>query len=674
MKKQKNSGQKFPTPITTPIIYPVNDNQKIITFPNLPADKPQNLEKPESKKNIPFIIQISNRLNVKHTVIQEEQPLQPRLKVLAQLALLCSITANLYSLYLHFTVDFLGTTFTAKLTASIWVISVILAGSSAWFYYGSSIKYKKIKKRPIGSYINRFCRSFFMSRTFRFLFPILLLAFILRILPTMNNSLYLDEWYWLDTAKSILTGTVISPFGFVGDYSSNLPAYPVALVLSIIKNPILSVRLTGIIFSLVTIFFLYELLKDLLGFKTAVIGSLLLAVSAWDIHMSNLGFTNTNINPMLTSGTLLLLYKIYKNKYTFRTIFLLALILAICVHLLYVAAPLVVPALLVLAYHWIKNYGSIKGKEAAIFCAYFLICLSPIIPKIIRYPDQSIARHGDFIQQNFSMAEDSKSPVGYYLDQIGLLFRDYFKGDINFQVNGLWGITIDPAIQLSSIFGILLLIVQAIRKRGDFFWLVSIFTFLLLLFVPFVLLYRTESVWRAYVTLPLIYLFASFAISKVATYFKSITKKIYDLKGLRNFFLVTITVIYFLVSIPWFNNFSEVYLKKRNIYENDICQYATALINSNIPKGSTIMMPDELCVPLITILYDSDQYQFNIIKSDTPEPLVASGSYLIIFNSYAHGGYYREDVQKIAEQIITEHPVKLVSLQSSSQPVLYVLK
>jgi hypothetical protein len=434
------------------------------------------------------------------------------------------------------------------------------------------------------------------------------------------------------------------------------------------------VRLTGVIFSLVTIFFVFELLKDMLGFKTAVVGSILLAVSVWDIHMTNLGYTNTNINPMLSSGTLLLLYKVYSNKYSIRTVFLLALVLAICLHLLYVAAPLIIPALLVLAIRWFKNRSAVKLREGALFCAYFLISLSPIFPKLMQYPEQSIGRHGDFFQQNITMAEESKSSLKYYMDQVNLLFQDYTKGDTNFSVMGLWGITIDPAIQLLSILGILLVIIQAIRKKIDLFWLIILFTFCFLLFVPFILLYRTASVWRAYIILPLIYLFATFLISQFAKFLKSITKKTYNLKGLRKFFLVTITLVYFIVSIPWFIKFSDIYLKKTPIYENIICQYATNLINDNIPRGSTIMMPDELCFPLITILYDDDQYHFISITPDNPKPVVSSGSYLIVFNSQVYTGYFREDIQKIVEQTITEPNVQLISQQSTSRPVLYLIK
>lgn len=623
-----------------------------------------------------FLKKINNRLGTFHSSVKNGRANNPNIKVQAWSFLVCAIATNLISLYLHFSVDFLIISGTAKLATVLWVISVILAGISAWLFSVTTKKNKKAKttNQPINSNRQPSIQVLFSNRTFRFMVPILLFAFILRIIPIMNNGLYLDEWYWLDTSRAILKGLVFSPFGFVGDQPSNLPAFLVALLLATIKNPILSVRLPGVIYSLVTIFFVYELLKDILGYKTAIIGSFLLAVSVWDIHMTNLGWNNVNLNPMLASGTLLLFHKINSDKYSIRTLFLLALLISICLHLLYVAALLIIPTLLVLAIHLFKKYSAVKLREVSLFCAYFLICFSPMFPKLVQYPQQSIGRHGDFLQQNINISEETKSQLTYYFDQINLLFHDYSTGKDNFSVEGLWGITLDPAIRLLSGLGILLLIIQAIRKKGDPFWLISFFTFCILIVIPFVLLYRTTSVWRAYIILPLVYLFATYAISQGAKILKFLAKKYYNRKGLRKYFLAAITLLYFIVSIPWFIEFSKVYLKKSTGYENTICQNAAVLINNFIPKGSTIYMPDEMCSPLVRILYDDDQYRFIPITPDTPKPVLDPGAYLIILNSQVYGGYFRENIQKIAEQIINEQNVQLVSMQATSQPVLYLIK
>jgi hypothetical protein len=618
----------------------------------------------------------TSALEIDTPIIQKGKTDNLNFKLPALLFFIGAIVSNLLSLYFQFSGDILAVTNIAKFAVSLWVVSVILAGISAWLYSATAKKNQTAitKERSLISRLKQSGRVIFSSRSFRFLVPILFLAFILRIISIMNNGLYLDEWYWLRTSKSILSGSVITPFGFVGDQPSNLPAFPLALLLAVVKNPVLSVRLMGVIYSLVTICFVYQLLKHLLGFKIAVVGSFLLAVSAWDVHTTNLGWNNVVINPILASGTLLLLYKIYKDKYSIRTLFLLALVLSICLHLLYVAAILIIPALLVLAIHWFRNHSSAKLREAAIFCTYFFICLSPMAPKLIQYPQLSLGRHIGFFQKNITMAEQATSSLTYYLGQVRLLSQDYFMGAKNFNQEGLWGISLDPAIQLLSILGMLLLIIQIIRKKDDPFWLIIFFTFCTLLLIPFVFLYRTDSVWRAYIILPLVYLFAAYSISHLAKFLKKIAKIYHHPKGLRKLSLVGITLLYFIVSIPWFVAFSKVYMEKSTGYESTICQYAANLINIDIPRGSTILIPDEMCAPLITVLYNNDQYHFIPITPDNQKPVVEPGFYLIILNSQAYGGYFKENIQKIAEQIITEHAVKSVSAQLTSRPVVYLIK
>jgi len=601
--------------------------------------------------------------------------IKPYSKSLAHLFLFVAIVTNLYSLYLHFSTDFLVPTDKSRLAASLWAISVLMGGISAWLYsYTTTKSQKTTKKQSILSHIKQSGRALFTSQTFRFLFPVLILAFILRIIFIMKNGFYLDEWYWLDGAKSILNGSVISPFGYVGDFPSNLPAYPVALMLAITKNPMLSVRLVGVIFSLITIIFVYELLKNLSGIKPAVAGSFLLAVSAWDIHMSNLGYPAAYINPMLASGALLLLHKIKTDKYTILTLFTLALLLAISVHLLYIATPLIISAALVLAIHWFRKHGTTKVTQALLFSTFFLICLSPLFAKLYKYPQQSIGRHKDLFQQNITLSEQSKSPLIYYADQIGLIYNDYISGESNFSSGALWGITIDPAIQVLCILGLLILIIQLIRRKDDPFWLVIIFTFFILLLIPLVVIYRTGSAWRAYIILPMLYLFATYSITQAAEFLKYVTKSPQIINWLQKYSLAAFVLLYIFICIPWFINFSKVYATRGPRYENTICQNAADLIDSKISKGSTILMPNEMCFQLITIQYTGNQYNFVSLDTDNqPSVIVNPGSYVILFHSQDYSGYFRPDIQKIAEQIIANHNGTMVSAQSPSQPVLYYL-
>ena len=281
----------------------------------------------------------------------------PKYKRLPEFLLILAVATNFVSIYLHLSKDYLAEPSTGKLATLLWVLSVILAGSSAYLFTTpfEGIKPPRIKKlfnfsKPQKSIrkIQHSVQKFFPKLSFWSLPHILIIALLLRIIPIMVNGLYLDEWYMLTAAKMILQGTIYSPFGFIGDNPSNIPAFPIAFVLAIFRNPLLSVRLTGVFESLVTIVFVYLLLKKILGTKAASVGALLLAISAWDIHMSALGWNTVIINPILVSIVLFLLYEIYSNNYSTKTIFALAFFLAICLHLLYLAAMMIIPTLVVL--------------------------------------------------------------------------------------------------------------------------------------------------------------------------------------------------------------------------------------------------------------------------------------------------------------------------------------
>ncbi len=394
--------------------------------------------------------------------------------------------------------------------------------------------------------------------------------------------------------------------------------------------------------------------------------------------MSTLGWNTVIINPVLVAILLYLLYQVYSNHYTYRTLFSLAFFLAISLHLLYLAAMMVIPAIVVMLVHFItriRQHADLKLRELAIFGAFFLICLSPIVPKLIWYPSESIARHSAFFQQGVEYSQEAKSPLSYYVEQIGLLYQDYTRGKDNFGVEGLWGITLDPIIQVLSILGIILAIVLVIQKRSDSFWIIVFIGWIFLLLVPLVFVYRTTSVWRSYGVLPIVYLLATYALVQIVKLLTFLTQKyLFSTKGLFKFFLSIAFFLYLIFSLPWFSQFLKTYLTKVNGYETRICQYAKDQIDNRVQTGSTIFMPEELCFPLITSLYQDDQYQFVPIRSEEPLPNVTPGTFLVILNSNMYTGYFREDLQKLAEQIASQHDKELLSPATNGQPLLYFIR
>jgi len=607
----------------------------------------------------------------------------------AILLLSAAIFINLIALIYQSSGDFLLPTDNARLAVFFWAFSVVLAGLSAWFFTASSRKTKKDKaktkaKRKLKSELQNLpflirvrgsILAIVQNKDFLALFPILLFAFILRIIPIMGHGLFLDEWYWLDNAKSILNGTVVSPFGFIGDQPSNFGAYPLAFLLLIVRNPLLAVRLIGIIYSLIATALVYFLGKKIMGFKAAVCGSLLMAVSVWDIHMSGLGWLNVSSNPMLVAAVLLVLYRIWERKYTIWTLFGLAFLAAINLHLLYITALLVLPVGLVLLAHWIKNRSWKAPKEIILFGLFFFVCVSPLFPKLIIHPE-SFIRHDEFIQYNLDKSGESETTLGYYLGQILLLGEDYFRGEADYNDQAVWGMTFDPLVQGLSVLGILLIFIQVFRKKCDLFWLVVIFIFFVQLVVPLVLFYRTTSAWRAYPVLPIVYLFAMFALVEISRSMKLITKKmIINRKGLLTIFLAANMALYFMINSYWFYHFFSSYTKTVDRYENTICETAAKIIGQNVPRDTTIYMPDEMCFSLVSILFDENHYHFIAVRSEDPKLNMVSGDYVMFFNSRQYLGPFNSD--EIEAKILNElgeQNMELISSHSDSLPVLYLIK
>ena len=314
-------------------------------------------------------------------------------------------------------------------------------------------------------------------------------------------------------------------------------------------------------------------------------------------------------------------------------------------------------------------------REYGLFGIYLLVCLSPIVPKLVWHYNESLARHTAFFQQGLQLSEETKSPLTYYFEQIGLLYNDYTKGADNFATEGLWGITLDPIIQILSILGIGLAIILVIQKKSDSYWWIIILSWGLLLLVPLVLMYRTTSVWRAYAIVPIVYLLATYSLVQIAKLLKFLTEKyLYSTKGLYKFFLVASFLLYLIFSYQWFSKFFDTYLTKVDGYETHICQYADDQIKKRVQFGSTIYMAEELCFPLITSLYEDNQYQFIPIRAEEPIPNINPGNFLVILNSNRYTGYFREDLQQIAEQLASEHDKELISPPSTTQPVLYFIR
>lgn len=510
---------------------------------------------------------------------------------------LAAFLLNLYSLSLHFSANLLSSNNLSIGATLTWFSSIIIFFLSVYFFSGG---------KKTGGNNNRLTLSEKIIITAFFL-----MALILRLYRIKFQPLFFDEAFWIENAKGIIEGIVRSPFGFIGDQPSNMPAYIVALFLGIFKDSYLAVRLPGVLYSLLNILIIYIFLKETLNKKTAIIAVALLSTSIWDIHMSQWGWNNVNLNPFLISGTLVFLYLGLK-KLSRRYILLAAVFLGISLNLLYVAMLNTLAVGMFFLHQLIFNKA--RKEVILLFVIYSLtafMVFSPTLAKIYNYPSQSIGRHKNFTNENF---DKSKNGGGffYYIDQFILGLDDHLYTRNKYDIPGLWGITIEPVITFCFIIG-LLITVFGFRQYPQ---MLIILLNWMVMFIPIVVLNRTTSVWREYGFLPSIFILAAFGAYFVIT---SLIEPINNLlRGLninpqKMHINGTIYMLFIIAYLINWTNYFNLYRNNnlfthRRIYE-DYCSQTAESLKNIISADIQILLPQEDCAWLIRMAIPN-KYQY----------------------------------------------------------------
>jgi hypothetical protein len=508
-----------------------------------------------------------------------------------QLLVISAILLNLFSLYAHFNWNFLGNTGGANAATLSWFLSIISFGVAIYILPAKLLKENdKVEN--------------FTKQEIIIFVGILLFAFALRLYKLTHQGIYLDEWYWITNAKDILAGIIQTPFGFIGDQPSNMPAYVVAGFYVLTGDVYHAVRLPGLLYSLGTIFFVTLFLKNAYNKKVAIFSALILATSIWDIHMSQLGWNNVNLNPFLISGTLYFLYKTLKI-FSLRDAFFCGVFLGISINLLYIAAL----STIVVAVIFVTRFISLHQKKLLlapfiILCFTTFIVTSPTIAKIVRYPDLSIRRHQEFLRQNEDFSKQ-KNGLLYYADQARLAVFDLGYDPQKYKIVLLWGITIEPSVLLLVLIGAL----YVLRNIKYFPNQILILDYIVML-IPVVVMYRFTSIWREYGFVPVLYIAASLGMYFI---YNALSKnarliKIYKSKTP----IVVAAFITFAYLIQWsfyFNNYFNDSLKKDPVMYETVCKYTTSFIENNISAETLLFLPNELCSQLITVVLDG-KYQY----------------------------------------------------------------
>jgi 4-amino-4-deoxy-L-arabinose transferase-like glycosyltransferase len=127
------------------------------------------------------------------------------------------------------------------------------------------------------------------------------------LLDTVPFGIWYDEGETGLEALRIFNGIPYTPIGTYSHANPSLFFYVIAFVYKIMGPTLLSVRLVQAVTGLLAVPALYALLRYTLGWRTAIVGALLLAASTWHVNFSRFGMPYSIGAPLFEILTILFL-------------------------------------------------------------------------------------------------------------------------------------------------------------------------------------------------------------------------------------------------------------------------------------------------------------------------------------------------------------------------------
>jgi 4-amino-4-deoxy-L-arabinose transferase-like glycosyltransferase len=405
-----------------------------------------------------------------------------------------AIAFGTISLVLHASTDFLSPTPSSRIATLFWLLSVV-----------SLLLYARLRRdddpeaaRAVPTPLSPTERAIVVSSC--------VAGLILRVIRIRAQGLYLDEWYWIVEAQRILRGDLFTPFGFIGDQPSNLQAFVLAPVLFLFRDPLLSVRIPGILYSLAALYFIFRTLREFVSNEAAVAACVLVSFSAWDVHQMELGYQNILVMPFLISAALYFLLKSIQTRKALPLV-LCGLFTGIAFNTLYVAAVIVA----VVATLWLRELRWLPLRQwlaaVGLLVVAFLVTCAPTFPKVVRFPGPALGQTQKFAGHNLSQRS-----AGFYLNQTVLLVKDYRTTQHSLQEWQPWGVMLDPSALVAFVAGLLYCLIR-VRRQTCFALLIGLLYFSMVM----VFLYRFTSLWREYALFVFIYSIAGVGIAPALT-------------------------------------------------------------------------------------------------------------------------------------------------------------
>jgi hypothetical protein len=289
---------------------------------------------------------------------------------------------------------------TPNVVIALWASSVLLALYGAW---------RLDRTEPSGSPAPSWTRQ-----EIAVLLAIVAVAAFLRVWRIWQfPGVYEDEANHLADAYRVMDGVITTPFVSATWSTGTIFHYPLAGLLALRVDPVVAIKLMGIVPGVLSCVFVYLFLRELLGRVAAPIGAALLATSSWHILVSRWGYEYA-LDGLLVVITLYFMVRGLRTRHRFD--FALAgtaLGLGLVLTKSAATAPLLIMGV---GLFFLWRYGAqaarMFGQHFFLLALLALLVFAPRGLYIAKQPNVALSRpREDFLFNNSAWADRKQDPL-----------------------------------------------------------------------------------------------------------------------------------------------------------------------------------------------------------------------------------------------------------------------
>ena len=505
------------------------------------------------------------------------------------------IIFNIISIFLHLKFDFGLPTINTDLATITYFLSLILLGIGIYIV--------SPKKKDKGLVLPRKEKIILML--------LLCVAFIIRFYKLSAIGHLPEDILWMNQAFAVIDRIIRSPFLLIGDLSTNLPVYPVAILYFLTKNVDFAVRFPSVFYDMLFLTSLFFLVYETLGKRIAFWALAIAVFSIWDVHNSILAWYNLSINTLLITASLLFLVRIFKYGNPVD-IFWCGLVLGMAINLFYIPALMIlVTFLFIFLYSFfilfrlknmeIRSFFAMSLRYCLILFAILFLVASPSLVKLKKYPN-TLSRHREFLSHN-TIEASKQNGFSFYFDQFSGVIGEFGYSPDHYRSDGPWGPALNPVVVFFYHLGLMCVLISLLSPS-----IVLFFITWAAMFLPVVIMFITGSVWRLINFSPMVFVFSSLGIVVFVDLSTGFITRAWR-KFAHNSIIV---LLVFLAGMVILKEFSSYFYTRTMEGQNHIFQMCKTLEEEiNKLKLDHVWVNDDWCGrTLATALHDKTQVAF----------------------------------------------------------------